>query len=205
MGLTLTEFRTAVYERTGLISTDTLVTTTVLDRLINRGLQRVAIEADWPWLQVADTWAIDAASEVSPTGLLRIVSLVHSDTGEPLARHPVRLLHRVPTTITGRPTLYGIFAGSVHFRYAPSGAFTLNRLYVKNEPTLAGAGTSLVPEEFSQGVVEWVSAKALTLKRDFDRAQEAKADYKAWVLAARDNINQGREPLRVTPRPGGAL
>lgn len=202
------DFRTAIRDRAGLTTGDTLVTDMVLNRLIVRALDQVTREADWPWLQVASTLAFSAgdASKASPAGLLRVTALHHTDTGEPLTRHPLRILYRTPTSIRGRASSYAIFAGSIHVRLVPAEAETFGILYVRSEPAVADDSTAyLLPDGDSQGAVEWAAAKALTMKREFDRAMEAKADYKAWLKRTLDNINMGKEPLRVEPRPGAAF
>lgn len=202
------DFRTAIRDRAGLTTGDSLVTDTVLNRIIVRALDQVTREADWPWLQIASTLAFSAgdASKASPTGLLRVAALQHTDTGDPLTRHPLRILYRTPTSVRGRASSYAIFAGSIHVRAVPDVAETFGILYVRSEPAVADDSTAyLVPDGDSQGPVEWAAAKVLSMKREFDRAQEAKADYKAWVKRTLDNINMGKEPLRVEPRPGGAF
>jgi len=205
MAFDLAEIRTRVRDRAGLTTTDTLVTEAVLTRIINAGLNTLALEADWPWLRVkTDLTTVAGQAEYDPPALwLRTISLTHSDTGEPLARRHVKVLDRIPATSTGRPFQYAVDGGKITLRYTPNGVLTLVHRYVKSEPTLVDADdTPLLPEAYGQGLIEWCAAKAYTMKKDVERTQEAKLDYAAWLKRARDNINQGREPLRVEVRPG---
>ncbi|HYF46988.1 MAG TPA: hypothetical protein VD926_12300 [Acidimicrobiales bacterium] len=205
MAYDVAALKTRIRDRAGLTTSDSLVTSAVLLRLINAGLNTIALEADWPWLRVKTTLTTVAGTdEVSPPSLwLRTISLTHADTGEPLVRRHIKVLDRVPSTTQGRPYLYAVDGGKLTLRYTPNGAYSLVHRYVKSETELvADEDVPLLPEAYSQGLVEWCAAKALTMKKETERAQEAKMDYGAWLKRARDNINQGREPLRVEVRPG---
>lgn len=202
--IALSDLETAVLDRTGYLSTDSLLTTAVLDRFINRALFAFSLGGDWPWLYVNETKALSTATFTPTSGWRRTVDLVHQDTGEPLVRRAVRVLDQIPATITGRPSLYAISGGVVNVRVVPDGPYNLTHRYIRTEPPVA-SGNVLTPWEQSDPIVHLAAAKAFTLKKDMVRAQEAKVDYATALRRIKDDINQGRELLRVEVRPGSAF
>lgn len=200
------EIITRVRDRAQLDANNSALTDPVLLRLINAGLQRLSLVADWPWLRATENNSLAAAAQqlTLPTGWLRTILLTHSDTAEPLTRAHLKIVRRVLVTDTGRPSIYAADGSRVFIRRVPSAAYTLIHDYVRSEPALAStAGVPLITDAYAQMLVEWVAVKAFQKDRKMDEAVEAKADFFAAMKDARDNINQGREPLTITPRPGG--
>lgn len=200
------EIITRVRDRAELDVNHSALTDAVLLRLVNAGLQRLALAADWPWLRATETNSVAAGAEqlTLPTGWIRTLLLTHSDIAEPLTRAHLKVIRRVLVTDVGRPSLYAADGSRVFIRRVPDGAYDFIHDYVRTEPALVGTdGVPLIPEAYSQMLVEWVAVKAFQKDRKTDEAIEAKADFYAALKDARDNINQGREPLTITPRPGG--
>ncbi len=195
-----------IRDRAELDANHTSLTNTVLLRWLNQGLSRISLIADWPWLRATETNSVVAGAETLtlPTGWLRTILLTHADTAEPLTRAHLKVIRRVLPSDRGRPTIYAADGSRVFIRRAADGAYSFIHDYVRSEPALAAVGdTPLIPDPYNQMLIEWVAVKALQNDRKADKAQDAKADFLAAVKDTRDNINQGREPLSITVRPGG--
>lgn len=199
---------TLIRDRAELDVNHSSMTDTVLLRWINQGLGRISLVADWPWLRATETATLAAAATQLPlpTGWLRTLLLTHDDTAEPLVRAHLKMIRRVPVADTGRPTIYAADGSRVLIRRVPERAYTFTHDYIRFEPALATTSDSpLIPDAYNQMLVEWVAVKAFQKDHKMDDAQEAKADFAACVRDAKDNINQGREPLSVNVRPGGFI
>lgn len=200
------ELITLIRDRAELDTNHSALTDTVLLRWINQGLNRLSLIADWPWLRATETnsSAIAGTEQLTlPTGWLRTILLTHVDTAEPLGRAHLKMIRRILPSQQGRPQVYAADGSRVFIRPVPNAAFSFVHDYVRSEPALGSTSASpLLPDAYNQMLIEWVAAKAFQKDRKTDKAQDAKADFFAAVKDARDNINQGREPLSISVRPG---
>ncbi len=99
-------------------------------------------------------------------------------------------------------------ADGLVIRVAPTAdqAYTLIHRYFRYEPVLSADGdTPLVPEVYSQAVIEWAAYQALTQGNSVERADRALRDFRTSLARIKDNANQGADPLRISNRPGGWL
>ncbi len=204
MAFDMTEIIARVRDRAELDATSTLMTSTVLMRMINQALEQVSLEADWPWLR-ASVSAVTVANTRTialPTGWIRTLSLVETATGDSLVRRPVRKLDEEVST--GRPYMYAVDGNVLSVAPIPATVYTYTHRYVRSEPVITDAtgGVPLIPQVYSQGIVEWAAIKAFQRTKQVDKAATALTDYQQWLTRVRDNVNQGKEPLRVEPRPG---
>ncbi len=204
MAHNLGTLRARVKARVASTPGDSLLTDAQINDFINRALQNFSLEQDWPWQKTVETRVVTVGADsfAVPTGWYRTESITHQDTGWPLERRAPKYLDRVLGQ--GRPEFWAPFgAGTILLRYAPDQTYSLTHRYMKLEPTLSADGDApLVPEAFSQAIVDWAAYQALTLGNSVSRAQAAMVDYIASLKRIRDNNNQGAEPLRITVRPG---
>ncbi len=203
MAYTTAELITALEDRAELDPNSVLMTAAVKLRLINRALAQVTLEADWPWLRSSASAVSVAgtATLVLPTGWIRSLALTETVTGEPMLRRPVRILDR--NTGRGRPYLYAVDGSVLTLSPTPDAVYTYTHRYLRSEPVLAAGETPLMPEVYSQGIIEWAAIKAFQrTQADPAKVTQAVLDYKEWLTRAKDNINQGREMLRIEPREG---
>ncbi len=207
MAITLATLRARVRARAASNSSDSLLTNAQLDLYINAALQQFTLEADWPWQKVIDSTqvlAVNTGVFTPPAGWYRSQSITHSDTGYPLERRAPKYLDRVLGT--GRPEYWAPDGAVISFRSLADRNYTVIHRYFKAEPGLSADGdVPLVPEVYSQAVVEWAAYQALTQGNSVGRAEQALADYQRSIKRIKDNCNQGAEPLRITQRPGGWL
>lgn len=195
---------TAIRDRAELDANSTLMTDAVLLRLLNRALAQVSLEANWPWLRTSES-AVSVAGTATltlPTGWLRTLSLTETVVGEPLVRRPARIIDRMGTEHPGRPYLYSAEGSVITLGPTPDAVYTYTHRYLRSEPVLT-TGAPLIPEAYSQGVVEWAAIKAFQkTQAGAEKVAQAVADYRDWLVRTRDNINQSAETLRVEPREG---
>ncbi len=207
MAHTLSTLRARVRARAASNGADSLLTDTQLNLYVNQALQAVSLEADWPWQKVIDatqTVTVNNGTFTPPAGWYRSQSLTHVDTGEPLERRAPKYLDRVVGT--GRPWCWAPDGVVISVRPVADGTYTLVHRYFKSEPTLTGdSSVPLIPEVYSQPVVEYAAYQALTQGNSVGRAAQAWSDYQTSLRRIKDNCNQGSDPLRITPRPGGHL
>ncbi len=207
MAHTLATMRARVIARSTTDTNDTLLTSAQINLYINQALQQMSLEADWPWQKVTDyaQALLSGASSFTPgTGWYRTVSLTNATTGEPLVRYAPKVLDRYIGQ--GRPILYAPDGLIVRTAPAADQAYTLIHRYFRHESVLSADGdTPLIPEVYSQAVIEWAAYQALTQGNSVERADRALRDFRASLQRIKDNANQGSDPLRVSNRPGGWL
>jgi hypothetical protein len=203
MAYTTAELIEAIQDRAELDANSSLTTAAYMLRLLNRALAQVSLEANWPWLRSSASVSSVAGTPtlVLPTGWLRTMSLTDNEDGTPMDRRPARILDRLVDS--GRPQLYAAEGGVLTLGPTPDAVYTYTHRYLRSEPTLTAGGTPLIPEAYSQGVVEWAAIKAFQkTTAGAEKVTQAILDYRDWVTRTRDNINQGADPLRVEPREG---
>lgn len=203
MANTLADIRLKVRDRGAFSATDTKLTNAVLDRAINAALAQVSREADWQWLRTSATLTsiVGTADYAVPAGWIRTASLNDIETGTALVRRPVRVLDR--DVNQGQPHYYALEGSSITLGPTPSDVRSYKHRYVREEPTLVADGdTPLIPEGYSQCVVSWAVRLLCSSVREMDRSLEASKEYAEDIRRIKDNINIGREPLRIEPREG---
>lgn len=209
MAWNLNEIIARALDRASANSTNTNLPTATCTRMVNQALDEVSLEADWPWLRTVETLTTAAgasilqnATQAGSKNFLRTVDLVDTSNGQALTRRKVAILDRV--IWSGRPQLYSVGGQIITVKPIPDGVYTLQHRYVQAEADLVnGTDVPLVPEIYGRGVVLY-TANLMAIKiSQPNTAAACAADYQAWVKRARGHINQGREPLRVEPRPGG--
>lgn len=201
---TLSTFRSRLRNRLASHPDDTFMTSARLDEAVNSALQKSTTTHDWPWLQTSTTitTAADDAEYAVPTDFLRSNVLSIADTGYPLDPRSMKTLRTITHT-NSEPSYYAVYAGSVHLRPTPSGITTITHDYYRVENTLlSDSDTSLVPDPFADGIVEYAAYLMFRSTRESDKAKEALDAYKLWLKDTADNLKQTREPLRITVRPG---
>lgn len=187
---------------------DSLLTDTQLNAYVNQGLARMTVEeTDWPWQKVIDSaqsLTINTSSFTPPSGWYRTSSLTHLDTGVPLERRAPKYLDRVIGQ--GRPELWAPDGAIITFKCTANQTYTVVHRYFRVEPTLvADADVPLVPEVYSQAVVEWAAYQAMRQGNRQQQADAALVDFRASIKTLQKHVNQSGEPLRITQRPGGWL
>lgn len=203
---TLATLRQKVIDRANLKSTDTRLTTTVLNRIINDALSQVSMEHAWPWLQTSASIVTVAgtSSYAVPADYIQTHSLVQTDIGAPLVQRATLELDQI--IASGRPSTYAIYGTSVLLKPIPDGAYTISHRYIKAEPALVADGdVSLIPEVYSRGAVEWAAMLAFQEIKDEVSALSAEKNYRSWLNRVSDNVRSSREPMRVRVRPGSWL
>lgn len=172
---------------------------------INSALRQVSLEHDWPWLQQTTTLSVVAgtASYPVPSDWLRTIHVTDPSTGDKLLLSSLESLDRLGT-LTGSPSIYCVYANAILLGPTPLASKSLKHRYIRTENTLTNDNSiPLVPVEYEEGVVEYAAFLFLRQLREAARARECWDAYGDWVKRARDNIRQGREPIRVQHRSGG--
>ncbi len=208
MAHTLATLRARVQARSASNGADSLLTSAQLNDYVNRALAQMTVEeVDWPWQKVIDAaqvLAVGAQQFTPPAGWYRTASLTLKDTGIPLERRAPKYLDRVVGQ--GRPEWWAPDGAIIAFRYMADQNYTAIHRYYRFEPVLAADGdTPLIPEAYSQVVVEYAAYLALTQGNSVGRAAQALADFQREIRILKQHVNQSGEPLRITARPGGWL
>lgn len=205
--MNLEQLRDASRRRLGVPSADAFFTDPILDDLVNESLQVLSMEEDWPWLQVATTFATVSGTRgyTPPAGWNRTKAL-GIDGYDALQWRSLQEIREVPTATTGVPQYYTVFAEQVLLAPIPNGVYTILHDYVKIEPDLTLAtDTPLIPTQFHHAVVAYVAHLAHLRAGDAQMASAALADYQGWLSRMRNHRRRSSAPLRVRVRPGGGF
>ena len=205
--MNLSQLRDAVRTRIGVPNADTFYTDQVLTDLVNEALQAVASDADWPWLQISTTLTTAAGDGDydTPADWTETRSLC-IDGYDAMEYRTLGEIREYPSTVTGVPAVYTISGDDILLRPVPSGVFTVQHDYVKNEQTLVtDADVPLMPTQFRYSVVAFACHLAYLRSGDVQRATAALADYGSWKQRMLRQRRRSAGPLRVRVRPGGAI
>lgn len=153
---TLTDLLAQVYLRIGLPETDGLITSTVVKGALNRALDRIETEQDWPWLQTAES-IVTVAGQVEydpPADWGRTLWLFLGS--EDLRIVQRRDIQRIigDTESVSRPRVYCTFAEKILLGPPPEGDLTVLHGYIRHEPTLvADSDAPLLPSRYDDYLV----------------------------------------------------
>lgn len=208
--MNLTGFRTAFRTRMGLPDADSFYTSTVIDELVNAALQFVSSEQDWAWLEKSETLTTVAStsSYSAASDYLRTITVADS-TGIPLSLKPIDELEFMTTAESANPRFYAVYAGAVHLRPVPNGAFSVFHRYIGSEDALVGTtDTPLMPAQFHEVVVEYACYLARMRAGNIAEAEAALTVYDRWVAVMKARANRFAESrgggVSVEPAPPAA-
>jgi hypothetical protein len=182
---TLLQLRTAVRTKTGLPSSDTLVTDANLTDIINEANHTLENEADWPWLEAVETVAVSAAGlNFTPAATyLRTVSIRKDTDDHPLVQWDIEQLDRL-SNASGPPQWYGFYAGKVEFRPKATGSFSLIHRYLRFEPELSGdTDVPLSPTVWHRLIVEYAACLVWRRVGEPDKAAQALAAFQGGGIS----------------------
>ena len=193
------QLRSAVYERTGLASTDPSMTDANMKNLVNAALHRfeVANPRGWDWLRYDGSFSLVSSTEsytfstIDSTNTIMKVIEVRVDVGsgfrDPLPRvSKGELLGYYSDTIAGTPEAHAIDGRTMWVRPIPDNTYNCRFTAVKAEPDLSNDSDSpVVPAIFHSAIIE--KAAELAFRRVQNRlgAEIAEAAFNEWVGQAR--------------------
>lgn len=197
------QLRESIYLHTGLEQSDTMVTTNVVDALINDAIHRIEIEHDWPWLMTTETLTTTANVAYvtpAPTALdwVRTRALTVTTTGYPVEQLASISDYRKQdsTARSDTPSYFTVINDLIYLWPVPSGAFSLTHDYVQAEPDLSSdQGEPAMPASFHQAIVEYASYLVLARVRDDERAAAARARFQELMSVMKDNRRRVSGPM----------
>lgn len=199
-GETLTNLIARVYEAVGFPTDDGTITSSAVTSFLNRALERIATEKDWPWLEFTTTHSTAAgtATITPPTGWTRTQFLYIGSSELELRqrRDLIRLAE-----VTGRPTLYAEQGDTLVLAPTPNGVYTVNHGYIKKENVLSsGSDTTLIPTEYAQLVVAGAGANVARRLRDRQMEKMFEDEYARELSKVVDNVRRTAALGRVKRR-----
>lgn len=204
---TLTNYMTYVRDRLGVPSTDGMFTDAQVTSAINQAIHALDEEHDWPWMQASATIATNTTTIVLSSYVStwkRVVSLSIPTENQQLTVWPTDDLLSEPTTVTGMPDRYGLWAENIEVRPAPDATYSFKLGYIKRETDLAsGSDQPLLPSQFDGAIIAYAAYLLATREGDTTNAAVHLANYKDWVVRMRDSVRRYSAPKRVSVRPGG--
>lgn len=199
-GETLTNLIARVYEAVGLPTTDGMITSSAVTSAINRGLERIATEKDWPWLEFTTTHSTVAGTNTitPPTGWTRTQFLYIGSTELELRQR--RDLIRF-AEVTGQPTLYAEQGDTILLAPTPAAVHTVNHGYIKKENVLSsGSDTTLLPAEYALLAVAAAGALVARRLRDSHMEKMFEEEYSREFSKLIDNVRRTASLGRVHRR-----
>jgi hypothetical protein len=205
---TLAQLRTNVRSMGNFVANDTRVTDTVVNREINRGLRRIALRHNWPWLQ--KTFTINTVQGQTqyalPVDFLKLISLRHS-------AHPIENLYQRNiieldeyTGGQGRPMAFAIYGGYLTVAFMPAGQFKMIMRYISQEQFLvADTDAPLLPDYWEDGLYDTVLIQLYRMTKQLDEAALAETRFELWLKETAHNIRQSEANPRIRVRPGSPI
>lgn len=207
MATTLTDLRAALRSRVSLPADDPMVADADVDIDINAGLQAMASEYDWPWLQVEDAAMVTVAGArtvAPPAGWVRTLWIADFSIASELELRQRRDLIRYETVTGGgqnRPRLYAIGADVIVLAPTPNAVYTYTHAYIKQENVLSsGSDAMLAPDRYKGLIVAYAAIQTGTRLKDAFIVSAARADADGWIKRMKDNVRRTASTVRVKTR-----
>jgi len=192
----------AVRDRMGVASTDGVLTSAVLIRLINRALARFSAEADWPWLETKVQYVITSTGKVTfAADTIRIMAAKVDSVSHTMDEISLEMANKldVATVATDKLMFYTITGSEILFRPAPVGSTDVDVWYLRSEAALVNATDEpYVPDNQIEPVIEYAASLGFRQVRDVSQAGVAFDAYDVLVAKALSRIS------RASSSEGGA-
>lgn len=197
--------RAAVYTRTGIPTTDGLITSTVVNDILNDANHALETEHDWPWHEAVATITTAAGTDqyTPPADWRRTKRLrLTGASGYVLERVEIDELEATYDDVTqGVPEKYATWGDKLFLRPVPNGVLSIQHRYLKTEPDMDDdADSPLAPTPFHSAIVDQACGLALTRARRSDDAADAFARYERWLARMRDDVRRHSGPGRISLR-----
>jgi hypothetical protein len=175
-------------------ASDGNLTDAILTRIVNRALQRISSEFDWPWLYAEETITTVAGTldYNLPTRWTKTAWLSEETVGDlqPASHLQSRRWVEQATRITGRP-LYYVHEGVSQIRLfpAPDAVYSIGHGYYTSEAVLSvGSDTPALPDPFDDLLV-WKALEFAAMRRgEGTLANQARDMYKDQLKVVKDNV-----------------
>lgn len=190
--ITHAQYRTRVYDRLGLPTTDGHVTSAQVTSALNAALQEYATEYDWPWLQAEETvtTAADDEGYALPTRYARTLYVLNDADNENLEYRPAQALVQYAGR-TDRPLYYSGLWGELVLSPTPDAVYTLRHGYVRAEAEFSADGdTALLPDAFAEFLVTIAARKIAVRRKDTELHRLLSDEYQAWVTRLRNEVRR---------------
>lgn len=194
MGITLDDLRDRVRSRLNLPSDDEVATDTELDRSINIGLESMATDFDWPWLQVVTT--INTTTGVQTVNLPdRCTRVQYASVSNPAYRGfqmTARQFSYITTMMNNNnsmPTDYAIINDTMYLSPTPSDTYPITLVYIQTEPPLVSDDDeTLCPEWYADLIVTYACIDTAIRLQDNIRLQQLTAIKQDWIRKISDAV-----------------
>ena len=208
--MNLSSARDAVYLRTGYTTDDGQLTPERVTVALRSALSFIASEHDWDWLQSTETLSTTSGTNyVTPlAGAADGVTWIRTThltgpNGSVITRVPWSEFRAMPETSQGQPYIWSDRFGRLYLWPEPDAVYALTHDFIRGEVTLGSDTDSpLLPDQFTDGWIEYATYLAFRRVGEVDRAAEAFQAYQEWQRVTADNRRRSRGPFRVAVRPG---
>jgi hypothetical protein len=139
--------RAAVIQEMGISSTDTAITTAVLDKLVYAAQRKIDLIHDWPWLHKTDaTWTATVADQAIYTAASDLASdwrktlFIVIDGDNMLVPKQKQEIKRYANQ-TGQPRFFAAEGNEIVLAPTPDAVYTIEHEYI-HVPTEVTSGTA---------------------------------------------------------------
>lgn len=192
------ELRQAVRDRIGVPSADGVLTDDVLNRFIERALQRFAAAHDWWWLEATVGSSTSSATIALSLDFQRIINVTMTDRNVVLKRASIDTIDMLDAA-TGDPCYYAQVGTDIIVAPAPDSSQPYQIRYLRSEITMNDDVTDArTPDVFIDPVIELAASLALRQVSQSGRADEAMNAYERMTANLIDRASA------ESPTHGGA-
>jgi hypothetical protein len=195
--MNLGQLRTALTSRLAIAPTgDARLDSTALNAAINRALQDIVSDQDWPWLLTSSSLTLTSGVAAWPTDAMKFRELV---IGGDRARF-VQLAEFLDTQADGSDFVWTQQGANVAITPTPTTATTGTLWYIRAEPDLSSDGTSpLLPSAHHQVLLARASYHANVRRRAERDVAADLAEFEAGIKRMRDALVMRTGPRQVKP------
>lgn len=187
----LQDIRTNLRDRLGVPDEDGLFTDTVLTRIINRAVQKVAGEWDWVWLEKLEAIATaDGVSQNDVAANWESTVSLHTAPHPHLRMLTVEDMDYFGGEVQGRPKAFTDYGKVIQWYPVPDGVYTFTHRYVAFETELSGdTDEPLAPEPWIDAIIEWAAHLCYRKTGNVQMAGAAQAAYTSMVDKMKTRAN----------------
>lgn len=201
------EIRARVYTRVASTTDDPMLTTAIVNDLINDALREISSDGEWTWLNLATPMYLVANTYVYdlPAGFMEIVSLTQL-TGEVLTPVSDSDIDALSTLDFGTPMFYNITNNQIILMPIPLVEMTLLLRYRGADNVLVNdADEPKLPEHLIDALIWYTCYLCMIVTRDDERASDMFNNYQLARKRMENRATQSSDVPRLKRRPGGFL
>lgn len=189
-------------DKLGLLTSDEMVSTDKLNRSINNGIERMATEFTWPWLQAMTTVNVLAGTSTYnlPSRCTQVIAAGLDSAEDELTSVNLREILKTTSNL-GDPRKFTIIGSQIRLLPTPSVNDTLTLIYVTADTYLSDdSKVVLTPDWYLDILVTYAALDRAVPLKDQELLNSLEMMRKQWLESISESVLRTTKPARISLR-----